>query len=267
MATISVRIELPEDDYRILVSEQQKRRGDSGKKVSLNDLALEYFTAGLQAGLRGLNHDSEYDSATTESSTLQVRKKALELSEKEKQFEAKENKLKVRESDLRYSENELREREQKLIENYNEFYEKRDDFTDEREKSWEKLVDSGSQKVQLEFYKNSLNQKDVEIQDLKDEIKFLKISVLSALDKIDDKTDSNILRDWIIPILPSVLVIIGYFITNQSIKSIKDIKPLINDVKDFFADMPSEQKQKYTDMFFDMVNNNKSKKNTKRPGI
>ncbi|MEI6122051.1 MAG: hypothetical protein WCQ95_00345 [Bacteroidota bacterium] len=121
--------------------------------------------------------------------------------------------------------------------------------------------------MQLEFHKNGLNQKNVEIQELKDEIKFFKTSVLNMLDKIDDKTNSNVLRDWVIPILPSVLVIIEYFITNQNIKSINDIKPLINDVKDFFADMPSDQKQKYSDMLFDMLNNNKNKKDSKRPDI
>ncbi|MEI6122050.1 MAG: hypothetical protein WCQ95_00340 [Bacteroidota bacterium] len=135
MNTKGIRIEVPIDLHNLLCDEQQKRKSITGKISPLADIVLEYFTTGLQAGLLGLNHDSEYNSATSESSTLQVQKRTIELSEKGKQVEATESKLKVWENNLGNSENKLREREQKLIENYNEFYEKKADFANEREKS------------------------------------------------------------------------------------------------------------------------------------
>ena len=265
--SIGVRIQVPSDLYNLLCDEQEKRKAATGKTIPLADIVYEFFKVGLQSDLAGLKPETlgnAQNSAQAEA-ILQVQKKALEQTHRDKQLEEKELRLDSLEFNLKNKENDLRRRERELYkghdeinDKYKQFYEKMNKLSNEREKSLEKVVDNGFNKKELQNLKEESIKKDEEIKHLKEQV----INSLEIIeDKLDDKPDSNIWRDWVIPSLGPVLIGIISFIASKKFKSMDDLDPIINKVKDLFNESDPAKVKNIFDSLKDVFNNNKREKN------
>jgi|GEM_PF-6759110 len=259
MATTQTRIELPDNIYRILKDEQQKRRDDSGKKVSLNELVLEYFMAGLQAKLSGLENvvDNSQQPSTNLPAVIMVKEKALELAQKEQLIAQKETSLKYEGEYIRTERSELRDQEQDIREQMQELYEMKDKIAEEKEKIRQMKLEKVEEIVNLKILTADLAKKDEENRHLKEEIKHNKNIVIKLLERIDDNTESSFMKDWIKPLLPTILTIIGYFALNKKIESLKDIKPVIGEVDKMLSSVEPEKKAQMMGEIEKYVKNNR----------
>lgn len=267
MSTTGIRIDVTHEIHKLLLEEQKKRSASKGKSSSLSSIVLEYFTFGLKASLAGLSQNTENNENGFFDlpSAIEIHEKATELEKKAKELEIRENSIVKLEKEKRSDETNIRIREKDFYNELDEFYEKKDNFISEREKSFEKLIEISTQKAELKFQMEMLNIKDEEIKNLKKDIDFFKNSIISQLDSLDENSESNIWHDWVIPILPSVLIIISYFLNNQNIKSIKDIKPFISDIEKLFDSIEPEKRKEMFEKFKNFYEENKSYKNKKKP--
>jgi hypothetical protein len=266
MRTTQIRIEITNDLYVILSEEQQKRKIKSGRKIALSELVVEYFTAGVQAQVSGFVTigDDENNGESLLPSIQQLQQKSLELVTKEKTLEAKASRLESMERSLIHQDHELRSKEVEICEAYDELCQKKLEFAEVREKSWEKISEANMNKFRIEQLEKEVIRKDGDYIYLKREMSDYQRKVLTELekvsDKLDDKPDNNIWRDWVVPIVPDILIIIGYFITNKNIASMKDIEPMMNKVFEKFNDIKPENQQKIFDFLSSFLNNSKGSK-------
>ncbi|MEI6766976.1 MAG: hypothetical protein WCM76_15200, partial [Bacteroidota bacterium] len=194
----------------------------------------------------------------------QLQQKSLELVTKEKTLEAKASRLESMERSLSLQDHELRSKEVEICETYDELCQKKLEFTEAKEKSWEKISEISLNKFRIEQLEKEVKRKDEENTHLKVEMSDNHKKLLYELEKVckklDDKPDKNLWRDWIAPIVPDILIIVGYFITNKNIASMKDIEPLINKVHEKFKDIKPENQQKIFDFLSSFLNNSKGSK-------
>ncbi|MEI8202834.1 MAG: hypothetical protein WCH34_07475 [Bacteroidota bacterium] len=246
MNTIGIRIDVPTEIHNLLNEEQKRRKTTTGKTTPLSSIALEWLTCGLQMNLAGIT--TSYQDSVNGDSTLKVQQKAIEVTQKEKQLDDKENRLRVWENDISQKEKNIRIQEKELYNQYDELYSSKDDFLNEKEKWMKKIAETSVTKIQLEDLSEKLKQKDDEIRTLKEDKKFFKKTVL---ERLDEKSDSNVWREWIIPILPSALLILEYLLRKN--KSAKNIEEL-------FKDFDPKNKQEIIDKLISILNSDKTKK-------
>lgn len=131
----------------------------------------------------------------------------------------KERRLVNRVEEIKEKENELTEKSQKTLQDWN-------NLLDSKEQSHQIILDKVQQKWQFEQQINELNEKNEAIKKMKQENVQLKEDVIKILRKIDQQTEKNVIFDYIVPFLPSVISIIGFFITNRKIDNIQELNPI-----------------------------------------
>lgn len=259
MKITQIRIELTDDVYHLLKDEQQNRKNNSEKKVSLNDLALEYFMAGLQNKLSGIENiaDNSQQPNSNLPAVIMLKEKSLELTQSEQLLLKKEISLRNEEEYIRAVRSELREQEQNIRDQMHELYKMKDETADEKEEIRQMRIENIEQNFNLKILTNDLAKKNEEIHQLKDMIIYLKEQTLKTLDKLgvklDSKPDKNILTDYILPILPSIISSIGFYFTNKNISGNDNKLPVKGELEDVYQKLGAEEKDKLSSQIRDLV--------------
>jgi hypothetical protein len=240
MNTTGIRLEVEPWLYNILIEEQERQRQKSGRKQSLSSIILAFCTKGLSvSGLfvqnkahsvqktddsvqdfEGFvqNHPEMYETNLDEIAKLKeaILRQGQELQRKERH-------LATREQEIKEKEVELVERTQEALRQWNE-------LLDNKEKSQQVNLDAIRQSLLNEQQKTALSDKTEANRKLKLENIQLKEDIIKTIRKIDRQTEKNILFDYLIPFLPSVISIIGFFVTNKKIESIQELSPVQTEI-------------------------------------
>jgi DNA repair exonuclease SbcCD ATPase subunit len=243
----SVRIEVPQDIYDALHLEQEIRRQASGKKTAMAVIILEYCSSWMNhkgnapadstIGSAVSPNNNQQSPATTQASLNDL----LQL----------EKKLKEREENIQKAERYNNQRQNELNEAFLELNDKQSEVLDQKEQAIEKKeqakqisLDCTHDKWVIEKLTADNAAKDSTIQHQKTEIENLKNNVIKSLQKIENNTKSNIFMDYIVPLLPSIIPIVLFFITNKKIAEIAELNPIQTELKHIYNKISAEDENK-----------------------
>ena len=256
----SIRIEVDDAIYHVLITEQEKRRRISGRKTALSNLILEFCAKGLtvfqcnEQNSAHLEQKNVQDSGkmnipeaqnTPENSAISIQKQ-YDLFQLEQRLAAKER--------------NIAEREQQLISKVKDVTERLNGISQERDElisQKELLLEKANNKMRLQWLveqqSTELKTKSDTIQKLQQENIQYKEKVFQVLSRIDQKTEKNIFLDYIVPFLPSLGVIISYFLLNKKIGSIQELNPVQQEIKKLFEKLPEDAKKKFNTLLSEDV--------------
>lgn len=257
MNTIGIRLEVEPWLYQVLMEEQGQRKQKSGRKQSLSAIILEFCTKGLSVSgqpvqnkpssvqkigsfvqnLAGSVQNTPEDSPEMSKPTFdEIAKLKENLLRQGHELQRKECHLAIREQEIKEKEVELAERVQEALQQWNE-------FLDRKEQLQQKNLHNIQQRMQLEQQIQELNDKKETIIKLKQENIQLKDDVIKTLRKIDQQTEKNVIFDYIIPFLPSVISIIGFFVTNRKIDNLNELDPVQTEIGNIMKRLNDTEKK------------------------
>jgi DNA repair exonuclease SbcCD ATPase subunit len=245
METTGIRLEIEPWLYRILIEEQEQRRQKTNRKQPLSAILLEFCTKGLTVSeysvqnqahsvqknsgyvqnFQGFEHnnDSESTPEMYKVNVDEITKLKETLLRQRQELQDKDRHLASREQEIKEKENEITEKKHKALQEWNE-------ILDIKEQSQQKSIDRIQQQGHIEQQIKELEVKKEAIKMLKQENMQLKEDVVKILHKIDQQTEKNIIFDYIVPFLPSVISIIGFFLTNRKIDNIQELNPIQSEI-------------------------------------
>jgi DNA-binding protein len=141
------------------------------------------------------------------------------LLRQEQELYFREQRLTYREREIAEKENELSEKNQKYIKEWNK-------LLDSKELSEQKCLDKVQMRLQLEQQNRDLVDKSEAVKKLKLENIQLREVIIKTLRKIDQQTEKSVIFEYIVPFLPSVISIIGFFMTNRKIDNLQELNPV-----------------------------------------
>jgi hypothetical protein len=258
MVTTGIRLEVEPWLHEILTKEQEQRRQKTGRKQSLSTIIIEFCTKGLTVS----NHIVQNNSCSVQTSDASVQnfqgfvqnkpdvesriyqtgldditKLKESLLREQQDLKEKERRLAIKEHEIKERENELTERTRQANQEWNE-------ILDIKGQSQLKNID----KIQLNWL-NEQQQKELcdkteTIKKLKQENVQLKEDIIKTLRKIDQQTGKSVILDYIVPFLPSVISIIGFFMTNRKIDHIQDLSPIQAEIGNLMKKLNETDRQK-----------------------
>jgi hypothetical protein len=256
MAT-GIRLEVEPWLYNILIKQQEQQRQKTGKKPSLSALILEFCTKGLSVSdhvvqnnsrsvqenndsvqnLQGfVQDDPKKTSEMYEVNLEEISKLKESLLREQQELKDKEHSLANKERDIEERENELTEKAIKAMQEWNE-------LLDSKEQFHQRNIEKAEQKWLIEKQKTDLTDKIETIKILKQENLQLKKDIIETLQKIDKQTEKSLLLDYIVPFLPSVISIIGFFMTNRNIDHIQELSPILAEIGNLMKELSETDKQ------------------------
>lgn len=237
METTGIRLDVEPWLYQVLIEEQEQRRQKTGRKQSLSSIIIEFFMKGLTVSEYFVQKttDSEHKNRSyvqnfhghVQNNTEdypqifhpdldEIASLKENLLRQQQELQCKDRHLATREHEINKKETELAEKMQKVIKEWNE-------LLDNKEQSQHKSFDKIHMKLQFEQKNNELTYKTETVKKLKQENIQMKENIITILRKIDHQTEKNVMFDYIVPFLPSVICIIGFFITNRKIDNILEL--------------------------------------------
>lgn len=244
MATTGIRLDVEPWLYDTLVEEQEQRRLKTGRKQSLSTIIIEFCMKGLTVSELFVQKTTQSELENTSSvQNIQgsVQNNTIKTTEiiqinvdeiakikettlrREQELQLKEQRLAFREREITEKENELSEKNQKSIKEWNE-------LLDNKEKSQHKSLDKIHMRLQLEQQNKELNDKTEAFKKLKQENTQMREDIIKILRKIDQQTEKSVIFDYIVPFLPSVISIIGFFMTNRKIDNLQELNPIQTEI-------------------------------------
>lgn len=265
MKTTGIRLEVEPWLYNVLIEEQEERRQKTGRKHALSALILEFCTKGLSFSRCSLpvsgnfvqkKSDFEqkkddpvqnFEGSVQQNSVQNALLSPINLDEianlketllrKEYDLLEKERGMALREKEIADKETELEEKALKTLEHWN-------DLLDRKELSMQKSNEKILQQLEMDHQRKELTEKAELIKNLKKENDGLKEHTLKILQKIDQQTEKNILLNYIVPFLPSIISIIGFFITNKKIENIQELNPIQTEIGNMMKKLSDTDKEK-----------------------
>jgi hypothetical protein len=265
MKTTGIRLEVEPWLYNVLIEEQEGRRQKTGRKHALSTLILEFCTKGLSFSRCFLpvsgnfvqkksdfeqkkddpvqNFEGSVQQNSVQNALLsplnldEIAKLKETLLRKEQDLLEKERGMALREQEIADKETELEEKALRTLEHWN-------DLLDSKEQSMQKSNEKILQKLEMDHQSKELTEKTELIKNLKKENERLKEHTLKILQKIDRQTEKNILLDYIVPFLPSIISIIGFFITNKKIENIQELNPIQTEIGNMMKKLSDTDKEK-----------------------
>jgi DNA repair exonuclease SbcCD ATPase subunit len=261
METTGIRLEVEPWLYQVLIEEQEQRRLKTGRKQSLSTIIIEFCTKGLT--VFGLSVQNKADSVQKNSDSVfniqgfvqnnhdnnppmyqtnlyEIAKLKETLLRQEQELQEKEHRLANKESEIKEKENELVEKSKKTIHEWNE-------ILDNKEKAEQKSLDNIQLKWKFEQQTKELADKTESNKKLKQDNYQLKEDIIRILQKIDQQTEKSIIIDYIVPFLPSIISIIGFFITNRKIDNIKELLPVQEEIGNIMKKLSDTDKKKLSE--------------------
>ena len=181
----SVRIEVPEDLYSMILKEQESRKKRDGRKTAIAEIILEYFRLGMEKTGSNYGEVSEFAEIVSESGGDDHNRILLnDLLKFEKQ-------LKKREESLHKTEHELVQARIEINIGYSDLHEKQMQTLEFKERALdtvEKTLGTQSKFNQLQAEVNNLKSvivdKEQQIDMLKKETKDYREKILKSLNLI-----------------------------------------------------------------------------------
>jgi len=258
METTGIRLEIEPWLYRILIEEQEQRRQKTNRKQPLSAILLEFCTKGLtvsECSVQNQPHSVQKISGSVQNfqgfeqnnsesipemykiNVDEITKLKETLLRQSQELQDKARHLASKEHEIKEKENEITEKKHKALQEWNE-------ILDSKEQSQQKSMDRIQQQWHIEQQNKELEDKKEVTKKLKQENIQLKEDVIKILHKIDQQTEKNIIFDYIVPFLPSVISIIGFFLTNRKIDNIQELNPIQAEIGNIMKKLSDADRKK-----------------------
>jgi len=223
MKTTGIRIEVPQDIYKKMQEEQEKRTILTGKKPALSAIILEFCSEKLDAceyvhsDVHDV-HESEHKSVHTNSN---LDKKD---SDTEKRLQHWDERLSKWEKSLFERDKMIKNQEKEIFQEKLDALELKSMALDERDKVHQKALDGTEMVVDMRLLKNDLKHKDEVIHQLSKELSFIKDKLLSRM-KDHKKGEPKTLLEQFMGFLPWIAG--GLALISIYLLATKDNKPAL----------------------------------------
>jgi hypothetical protein len=107
---------------------------------------------------------------------------------------------------------------------------------------------------QFEQQTKELADKTDNNKKLKQENVQLKDNIIKILQKIDQQTEKSIIFDYIVPFMPSIISIIGFFMTNRKIDNIQELLPVQEEIGNIMKKLSDPDKKKLSEKLKESLN-------------
>ena len=184
--TTGIRIEVPQDLYKKMQEEQEKRTVVTGKKPALSAIILEICSEKLDAcedvhsdvhGVQESVHKSVHPNSSPDKKD----------SDAEKRLQHWEERLSKWEKSLLERDKMIKDQEKEIFQEKLDVLELKSMVLDERDKVHQKALDGTEMVVDMRLLKNDLKHKDEVIHQLSKELSFIKDKLLTRM--ADHKKD------------------------------------------------------------------------------
>ncbi len=242
--TTGIRLEVPQDIYERLLTEQEKRRIKTGKKPALAAIIIDLCSIKLEE-IENVHYDVHSVQKNVQNPEHTDSVKENELFNIEKRLKKREEQLAIREKSLLEQERKLSEREKEIFNDKMEILDMKSKVLDEREKLLQKTLEGTESIIEMKLLQNESKHKDEKIQQLREELSNAK----SKLQKIkEERKESEPKTFWeqIKPFLPFISgglgLIAGYFIVKKNNKP--ELPPVLKEIAGLFDHLSEEDQKK-----------------------
>jgi len=284
MKTTSVRVDVPDSLYEILVSDQEKRRQSSGKKKpSLSSIILEYCGKNNKNVPADQNNDHyeqrvvhpEHNNVRHEQKKVHHNQKSIQNNVQpeqntsvipnsslpdtgiEKRLKHWEEHLSRWEASLREKETMLKEKEEDLFDQKEEVYqmkidllEQKDNYRQETLAGPEKIIESRMLSYDLEHKNKKISELEERLKDA--ELKYHKAQKQAETIKETPSFLDQIKEYW--PLILAVLGILGAYLFNHK-KDKTKLDPQLETIAKILGKLDPKEKESLGKAILDLVNN------------
>jgi hypothetical protein len=262
--TTGIRLEVPQDLYERLQTEQEKRRVKTSKKSALAAIILEFCLAKLEE-----NENVHFDVHTVQNSVHNSENpnssKDKSDSNTEKRLNNWEEQLSIKNKSLQEKERKLKEQEKEIFKEKMEVLDLKSKVLDEREKLQQKTLEGTESIIEMKILQNESKHKDEKIQRLETELSIAK-SKSQRTHEYRKESEPKTIWEQIKPFLPYIAgglaLLAAYFIAQKNKKP--ELPPVLKEFAGLFDHLSEEDQKKlgeklkyYADMHTTPVEENK----------
>lgn len=243
--TTNIRIEADDVLYNALVQEQERRRLKSTRKISLSTLIIEFCTKCLSEIMHNEQNSGQNEQRKdTGNNEMNISGQENEHYLRDKMFK-KQHDFKEKEQNLNIREQNILNREREINTRLYELMKEQEELLDRKEQLQEEDPDTEHLQWLVKQMDSELKQKSETINEYKKETALQKDQIIKILLRLEQKSEKNILMDYIVPFLPSVISIIGFFLTNRKINSIQELSPIQTEINNIMKKLSGAEKERF----------------------
>lgn len=257
--TTGIRLEVPQDLYERLQTEQENRRIKTGKKPALSVIILDFCN-------KKLNENENVHS------DVQSVQKSVHISEqtdpaKNNELLNTEKRLKNWEEQLSIKSKSIQEQEKSIFHEKMEILDLKSKVLDERDKLQQKTLEGTESIIELKLLQNESKHKDERILRLENELSITKSKPQRNYeDRKESESKPKTFWEQIKPFLPyiagGIALLAAYFIAQMNKKP--ELPPVLKELAGLFDHMSEEDQKKlgeklkyYADLHADSAGENK----------
>jgi hypothetical protein len=253
MTTTGIRIEVSQDFYLKLLDEQNKQKSLTGRKPALADIILNLCQKGIKYQNEKIAaQQTAFPAKLKDQSNDPIRENTLAA--KEKELLSKEKELRTWEAELREREFDLIEKSKTINETAETLMEQRNDIYDQKETLQEKSHEPIILKIQKESLEREINSKNLQMQNMQQELNDLRRNVYKTILNIDRKTESNIFMKFIMPALPLIAVFISTLILKDKLQSEENLSQAEKDILKSYNELDPKDQEEINKYLRDILN-------------
>jgi hypothetical protein len=221
--TTGIRIEVPQDLYKKMQEEQEKRTLVKGKKPALSAIILEFCSEKLDA-CKDVHSDVHGVHESVQKSVHPNSSQDKKYSDAEKRLQQWDERLSKWEKSLIERDKMIKDQEKEIFQEKLDVLELKSMVLDERDKVHQKALDGTEMVVDMRLLKNDLKHKDEMIHQLSKELSFIKDKLLSRM-KDHKKGEPKTLLEQFMGFLPWIAG--GLALISIYLLATKDNKPAL----------------------------------------
>jgi len=244
--TTGIRLEVPQDLYERLQTEQEKRRVKTGKKSALATIILEFCSEKLEEN-ENVHSDVQTVQKSVQNSEYPNSAINKTDSDIEKRLRKWEEQLSLKNKSLQEQERRLKEQEKEIFNEKMEILDLKSKVLDEREKLQQKTLEGTESIIELKLLQNESKHKDEKIQRLETELSIAKSKTQRAnKDRKESESKPKTIWEQIKPFLPTIAgglaLIAAYFIAQKNKKP--ELPPVLKEFVGLFDHLSEEDQKK-----------------------
>jgi hypothetical protein len=221
--TTGIRIEVPQDLYKKMQEEQEKRTVVTGKKPALSAIILEFCSEKLDT-CEDVHSDVHSVHESVQKSVHPNSSIDKKDSNAEKRLQQWDERLSKWEKSLLERDKMIKDQEKEIFQEKLDALELKSMVLDERDKLHQKALDGTEMVVDMRLLKNDLKHKDEVINQLSKELSFIKDKLLSRM-KDHKKGEPKTLLEQFMGFLPWIAG--GLALISIYLLATKDNKPAL----------------------------------------